>query len=238
MPKIIIKQQNQPHQRFRCNKSTIMIGRDEDCDIILPNVSVSRQHAKITLKSAEAILEDIDSENGINVNGTFQKSKKLQSGDEFIIGTFTLVFLGDRQRDQFYRGRAIVYFPEYEPSHNQPTQEPTHKLSFRDAKKILQEKAYLNHGCIIDSGRRKLFPESNPMTFGDKNTMVRIQGFLIWGCVATITWNGTRHVIESNRWWVPLKINGKKQKNAILKKNDKIQIGKSQFTYLVRTPGP
>ena len=166
----------------------------------------------------------------------FQKSAKLQSGHEFIIGTFTLVFLGDLQRDQFYRGRAVVYFPQYEPSHNRPTQEPTHKLSLRDAKKILQERAFLNHGCIVDSERRKLFPESNPLTFGDKHTMIRVKGFLIWGCVATITWNGHRHMIEAKRWWVPLKINGKPQECVVLQKNDKIQIGKSHFTYLVRSP--
>ena len=47
--------------------------------------------------------------------------------------------------------------------------------------------------------------------------MVRVEGFA-WGCVATVTWNGSRHVIEKNRWWVPSKINGKSQKMLCSKK--------------------
>ena len=37
-------------------------------------------------------------------------------------------------------GRAIVYFPKYELTHDQPTQEPTHKLSLKDAQKSFKKK--------------------------------------------------------------------------------------------------
>ena len=90
-----------------------------------------------------------------------------------MIGIFTLVYLGDKQVDKFYRGRAVVYFPVYEPKHTKPTQETTFKLSIKEAKKLVQEKQFLHNGCILDSLGRKLFPEGNPLTFGGKTAMVQ-----------------------------------------------------------------
>ena len=233
MPKIIIRLSNQQDQLFLFKKNEVLIGRGDECDLILPNVSVSRIHAAIRLSKEGATISDVGSENGMRINGKIAKEMSLQSGDELLIGTFSLVFLGDRQEDQFYRGRAVVYLPSYEPRHAQPSQELTHKLSVQDAQRLMREKAILNFGCILDERGRKLFPEGNPMTFGGKHAMVETRGVWIRGVTAILQWNGKNHCIEKKGWWFTMKINGKPQKAAVLQNKDHIQIGRSTFTYVI-----
>ena len=233
MPKIIIRLPNQKDQKNRFAKNEILIGRGEECDLILPNVSVSRTHAAIRLDREGATITDIGSENGIRVNGVEKKDIRLNSGDELLIGHFSLVFLGDRQEDKFYRGRAVVYFPKYEPRHVQPTQEKTHKLSIKEAQRIMREKSILNSGCVVDHRGRKLFPEANPMTFGGKNAMVHTRGVWVRGAVALLQWNGKQHCMEKKGWWFSMKINGVAKKTSVLTSKDHIQIGRSTFKYVI-----
>ena len=233
MPRIIIKLQNQQDQRYEIEKPEILIGRGEECDLVLPNISVSREHALIRLNEQGAELVDINSENGISINNQKVKQKVLSSKDEILIGNFSLIYLADQQEDKFYRGRAVVYLPSYDPKHAAPTQDITFKLSAKEAKALIKEKSLLNNGCILDSKGRKLYPESNPMTFGGKNAMIKTEGFMMTGIAATITWDGKRHIIEKHGFLTNLKINGEKIKKSPLRNKDKIQIGSSNFRYVV-----
>ena len=233
MPKIIIRFPNHQDQRFVFNKEELLIGRGDECDLVLPNVSVSRTHAVIVLNAKEASISDLGSENGIRVNGKATRDAKLQSGDELLIGNFSLVFLGDRQEDNFYRGRAVIYLPSYQQRHIFPTQEPTHRLSLKEAHQMMKEKSILNSGCIIDYRGRKLFPEANPMTFGGKKAMIEALGFWVRGIVAHLQWNGKQHLLEKKSWLTSMKINGISKSSAFLKNKDNIQIGRSNFQYVV-----
>ena len=230
MPKLIIKLSNQQDQLFELDKPEILIGRGEECDLILPNISISRVHAKITIANEQAIISDLNSGNGISINNENVQEKQLISHDEIFIGTFALIYLGDKQEDKFYRGRAVIYLPKYNHKKTSPTEDITFKLSAKDVKNILKEKGMLHNGCIIDSSGRKYFPEANPMTFG-KAAMIRIEGWFTSGNVATIQWDGKRHIIEKHKWLVSMSINGRKTNKHALKPGDKIQLGRSHFNY-------
>jgi pSer/pThr/pTyr-binding forkhead associated (FHA) protein len=65
-----------------------VLGRDTACGICLPDTSVSRRHAEI-IRTGEAVhVEDLDSRNGIHVNGVPRKSASLRLGDELKVGDF------------------------------------------------------------------------------------------------------------------------------------------------------
>jgi pSer/pThr/pTyr-binding forkhead associated (FHA) protein len=53
--------------------STLVLGRESDCDVVIPDRQVSRYHARLTLKSDGVQLEDMGSKNGVFVN-----SKKVE----------------------------------------------------------------------------------------------------------------------------------------------------------------
>ena len=46
----------------------VLIGRGEDCDLVVQEGHLSRQHARLTLKEGEVWLEDLESTNGTYVN--------------------------------------------------------------------------------------------------------------------------------------------------------------------------
>lgn len=47
----------------------VLIGRDESCDIVIPDRQVSRHHAQITMTPQGLLLEDLNSKNGTHLNG-------------------------------------------------------------------------------------------------------------------------------------------------------------------------
>lgn len=76
---------------------TVMIGRDETCDIFLDNRLVSRVHAEIYWQDGDFFIRDLDSKNGTHVNGqAIRHEKRLQDGDEVQVALrFKLAFTGE-----------------------------------------------------------------------------------------------------------------------------------------------
>jgi hypothetical protein len=63
-------------------REPIVIGRGEDCDIIIPDRKISRQHARLQPGSRGIVLEDLGSKNGTHYNGSPLKgSVTLVDGD-------------------------------------------------------------------------------------------------------------------------------------------------------------
>ena len=66
---------------------TVSIGRDNRCDIVVNNPTVSRKHAIITLVGSEYQLQDCNSANGVFVNGQKVKKTSITSTDTITLGT-------------------------------------------------------------------------------------------------------------------------------------------------------
>jgi hypothetical protein len=69
-----------------------VIGRSKDCDIQLADPNVSRKHAEVRQEGAAYWAVDLDSTNGMEVNGRRQKRAKLRQGDRITLGSTELVF--------------------------------------------------------------------------------------------------------------------------------------------------
>jgi predicted component of type VI protein secretion system len=83
-------------KRFFIEKAELVIGRDEQCDVVVPELQVSRRHASISLQDDGYILKDLGSKNGTFVNGRELDSPyALQDGDEIQIAyCCKLAFVG------------------------------------------------------------------------------------------------------------------------------------------------
>lgn len=77
-------------------KSKVIIGRSNDCDIILNNGSVSRKHAEVNKNSnGDYFIKDLNSLNGIFVNGRKIKGiTKISLYDKIFIGKLQLTLKG------------------------------------------------------------------------------------------------------------------------------------------------
>ncbi|MDO5291843.1 MAG: FHA domain-containing protein [bacterium] len=74
-------------------RNCLTIGRAADCDIVLSHVSVSKHHAKIVFENGRYVIYDLDSTNGISVNGIMvQRRRELRERDVIVITTTKLIF--------------------------------------------------------------------------------------------------------------------------------------------------
>jgi hypothetical protein len=81
MPTLVAQAGPLNGQRWILQKS-IMIGRDESCDLIIPSRQVSRYHARLNISSDGVQLEDLASKNGTHCNGqSITEPLVLQDGD-------------------------------------------------------------------------------------------------------------------------------------------------------------
>ena len=62
---------------------TLVIGREANCEIVIPDRQISRFHARLTLTPEGIILEDLGSKNGTHHNGNLLSAPvMLQDGDK------------------------------------------------------------------------------------------------------------------------------------------------------------
>lgn len=66
-------------------KARILIGRRSGCDVVLDFPNVSSQHCQLELTNGFWFIRDLNSRNGIKVNGERCDSHWLQPGDEVSI---------------------------------------------------------------------------------------------------------------------------------------------------------
>jgi hypothetical protein len=73
-------------------QSTAVIGRSKDSDIRVSDPNVSRRHAEIRQDGSSYWIVDLDSTNGVSVNGRAVKRAKLDDEDRITLGSTELVF--------------------------------------------------------------------------------------------------------------------------------------------------
>jgi len=80
-------------QRLTVAAKGAILGRHPECDVVLDQGAVSRQHAQISVIDGEYFIEDLHSRNGTLVNGLAIDSRyKLSDGDEVKICDLALAF--------------------------------------------------------------------------------------------------------------------------------------------------
>lgn len=78
---------------FPLREGVTVIGRADDADVQLLVPSVSRHHARITVRGNEATIEDLESRHGSWRGATrVRGAVRLASGDEIRLGTALLVY--------------------------------------------------------------------------------------------------------------------------------------------------
>ncbi len=81
-------------QTLRVNGPRFMIGRKESCHLVLKDGWISREHSVIVETSAgEFMVQDLDSENGIFVNGVRVTESPLSNGDILRVGRTEMRFV-------------------------------------------------------------------------------------------------------------------------------------------------
>jgi pSer/pThr/pTyr-binding forkhead associated (FHA) protein len=73
----------------------VVLGRSKDCDIRLADPNVSRRHAEVRPDGLGWVVVDLDSTNGIEIDGKRVKELALTNGTHFVLGTTEVTFSQD-----------------------------------------------------------------------------------------------------------------------------------------------
>jgi pSer/pThr/pTyr-binding forkhead associated (FHA) protein len=94
--KLILSMDGAVLKEYVLNKERMTIGRKAHNDIQIDNLAVSGEHAAIVTILNDSFLEDMDSTNGVMVNGTQVKKHFLQNNDVIEIGKYKMKYLNDQ----------------------------------------------------------------------------------------------------------------------------------------------
>jgi len=84
-------------QEKRVDKRRILLGRSRECDVQVEDPNVSRRHAELRQEGSTYWIVDLDSTNGVEVNGRRVKRAKLEPGDVFTVGSTDVSFRTERE---------------------------------------------------------------------------------------------------------------------------------------------
>ncbi|MFW5708874.1 MAG: FHA domain-containing protein [Chloroflexota bacterium] len=95
-PIITVIEGNFANQYWVLDQPELVIGRDDVCDIVLPDRQISRQHIRIKVQDNRFFVEDLESRNGTWINGQrLEGEQELFDGDEIHLAlAIRLRFIG------------------------------------------------------------------------------------------------------------------------------------------------
>jgi pSer/pThr/pTyr-binding forkhead associated (FHA) protein len=92
---------------FRTRMGRTIVGRDEDCDIVVRDSTVSARHAEIIARPEGYTITNLMATNGTRVNGREVQSAQLTDGDVVRFGRVRLVFKDVSDVEQHNRLRRV-----------------------------------------------------------------------------------------------------------------------------------
>jgi pSer/pThr/pTyr-binding forkhead associated (FHA) protein len=77
---------------FAIKKSKLVLGRSDEADLIFDAPGISRMHAEIAYDK-QFTIRDLNSTNGVSVNGTKVDNYPLKNGDKIKLGELVFQFI-------------------------------------------------------------------------------------------------------------------------------------------------
>src|SRR6185312_9855408 len=96
------------HHDLALGEGQFVVGRSAGCQLSLDDPLVSRRHAMIVVSGDGVTVEDLESRNGVVVNGNrITERTKITPGDKILIGSQELILLQGKEQSL----RETVNFP-------------------------------------------------------------------------------------------------------------------------------
>ena len=92
-PRLVIVGRFMQGREFILDRPSLVIGRTPENDIVIEHKSISRHHARLLREGGQYYAVDLESANGVRVNGTDHERVLLKSGDEIELGQVQLRFV-------------------------------------------------------------------------------------------------------------------------------------------------
>ncbi len=94
-PRLVLYERKKVRAVYPLAGETTLIGRAGECDIIIDDPSISRRHARVTIKQGRVTVEDLGSLNGTFINGDAVERGHVEHADRLSLGSVDLYFQDD-----------------------------------------------------------------------------------------------------------------------------------------------
>ncbi len=128
---LVLFKKDGSHRTFSLWEDSTVIGREEDCDLHVPLLAISRKHCRLSCNNQTVKLEDLNSKNGTFLNGKRIKGEvAAKAGDYITIGPLTFLLQIDGEPSQVTPPKPPK--PKPKPA---PKEQPKTKAPEKPAKK-------------------------------------------------------------------------------------------------------
>lgn len=112
--KLVVVSSNFAGKEYELTRPQMIIGRTDENDIVINHRSISRNHAKVTRDpdTGRYTISDLQSSNGVRVNGQDYGKVELRRGDTIDLGHVRLRFVEPGEDFVFSRDAVIADVPE------------------------------------------------------------------------------------------------------------------------------
>jgi pSer/pThr/pTyr-binding forkhead associated (FHA) protein len=84
-------------RQFLLSREEVLLGRSSEADIQIESTELSRKHLALRREHGQYSVHDLDSRNGVYLNGVRIHSATLFEGDNLHIGSVVMVFHEGRE---------------------------------------------------------------------------------------------------------------------------------------------
>lgn len=228
MPTITLKFKDSIIKKYDLPKDgTFNIGRRERNDIVIANLTVSGNHARIDSTDDGYLLTDLKSKNGLYVNDEEFITGYLKDGDVIGIGKHTLVFAldSDDVSEQVENGMD-------------ETMVMSNIASKNIINELSQKKGSKRTGCLtfVEGGEGTIELSRRVTKIGkDPSNDIIIYGFMVGRTVATISETPKGYMVTPIGGFTKVKVNNKIVKRPqTLEEFDSIKVGSVELQFYIK----
>jgi pSer/pThr/pTyr-binding forkhead associated (FHA) protein len=220
---MIIFRGRDKERSVQLNQKRMVIGRGEDADIRVDNPLVSRAHAIVSFTEGRWVIEDLDSPNGLYLNGKRTKLSPLTVGDRIELGRHVLIFEGSG--DSEFDVQTTRNTPTRERSSSEDTAILT-PLDVEDIQRRVRQRMRMHVVLLWDRERQEVHLEREEYLVGysDRCTL-RLPGKAVFGKeVALLTRDGDTYSLQALSSVNKVRVNDKRVQFRALRNGDRIRI--------------
>lgn len=242
MAHLVVKKGSGNQTIFEIKGNSTIIGRGRNCDLVLPDISVSRNHALIERTKEgdkfQYLIKDMGSKNAFFVNGQPTKGHRLKDQDQVAVGKFILQFhleSGGVEAQSALPRYSLSGREGYLDQVTATVGDKAHSttaLTPEDLKQKVKAMRRKDEAVIRRAGKpgAEWKPAAKGLAFGKGG--IAVSGMGMGGRVVVI-WKGDHHEIHKDGGFMyTLEVNRKGVKASNLKGGDLIQIGNEMFEYM------
>jgi hypothetical protein len=221
--RIIVFRGREKEQTCQLNKRRMLIGRGDDADIRVDNPLVSRAHAVVRFGRSGWQVEDLESPNGLYLNGKRTKVASLEVGDRIELGRHVLIFEGTGESEFDVETQNHSYHSEGSATEATAILKP---MDVEELHRRVRSRMKMHLVMVWDQQRKEIFLDKDRYLIGYSNACnIRLPGSSLLGKeVARLSREGETYRLEALTAMNKVRINGKRAEFQALVDGDRIHI--------------